>query len=297
MMCCTFNYLTIQSEIKGVVLCFNQRIKVFADSVQVQLFKKPQYEKGEMLRKTCDEVTGEIIERESSGKEIWENPFTGELEAVKDWDKAEKSENDSYRRTLNTVYDLARANHWEWFFTFTFNPAKVDSFDYDLTSKKLSVWLNHLRSRKHPDMKYLVVPEQHKSGRWHFHGLFSGIPEAALTDSGHKDKKGRVIYNFDNYNLGFSTVTKIDGVAEACSYLCKYITKDLCKMTFNKKRYWRSRNVDEPVVVDCENVGDFLEKLKNAQNGISPTYMKTVKNEFNTIYYLEFDKEEYLRNL
>lgn len=119
-------------------------------------------------------------------------------------------------------------------FTLTFNPDKVDSFDYSETTKKLSKWLNNMR-RTCPSMKYVVVPELHKSGRWHFHGLFSNVENMVFVDSEKRDKKGRVIYNVGKYRLGFSTATKIDDVAKSITYVTKYVTKELCEVTYGKK--------------------------------------------------------------
>ena len=112
------------------------------------------------------------------------------------------------------IYDIAKSNEWEWFFTLTFNPEKVDSFNYANVTDKLSQWLKNMR-KKCPDMMYLVVPEQHESGRWHFHGLFSHVENMRFVDSEKRDKKGRIIYNVGSYRLGFSTATQIEDVKKA----------------------------------------------------------------------------------
>lgn len=188
----------------------------------------------------------------------------------------------SVRRTKNKIYDIARCNMWEWFFTLTFNPEKVDSYDYEITSKKLSKWLNNMRM-KCPEMKYIVIPELHESGRWHFHGLFANVEEMEFVDSGKRDKKGRIIYNVGNYGLGFSTATEIDDWHKACSYIAKYVTKEMCAVTACKKRYWASRNVDMPIVEEfLVNYGN--EELQRVQD---IGYVSECKSEFVDVTYLE----------
>lgn len=162
----------------------------------------------------------------------------------------------SINRTINTVYDLARSNVWEYFVTLTFNPEKIDSFDYSVVTKKLSNWLIVLR-RNNPNISYLGVPEKHKSGRYHFHFLFSNV-NFNLIDSGKLTDKGISIYNVGNYKWGFSTAVKIYDTVGISKYICKYITKDLCFETKGKKRYWRSRNLNLPKVFEFDSSVDDI---------------------------------------
>lgn len=160
---------------------------------------------------------------------------------------SEESKNVSVARSRIKIYDMAIMNDWEWFVTFTFNPAKVDSFDYSETTKKLSTWLNNLK-RDNPNMSYLIVPEKHLSGRFHFHALMSSLNPQIFDLSGQKDNKGRDIYNLGKYKFGWSTATKIGSNERAVKYLTKYITKDSLQVTKNKKKYWNSKNLLMPVV-------------------------------------------------
>ena len=171
---------------------------------------------------------------------------------------------------MNKIYDISRCNEWELFVTLTFNPSVVDSFNYDEVSRKLQNWLIVLR-RKCKNLKYIVVPELHKSGRFHFHGLFANCNGLKLVDSGKRDKKGRTIYNIDNYNLGWTTATKITNTDAASKYIAKYVTKVLFKNTMHKRRYWASRNCNLPqveekycnpelVIKNLDNSGQLLSK-------------------------------------
>ncbi|MDF2943578.1 MAG: hypothetical protein K0S01_2436 [Herbinix sp.] len=154
-----------------------------------------------------------------------------------------RSFKNSSRRSKNKIYDYARANDWEWFVTVTFDPQKVDSFDYDVCTKKLSQWLKDARKRYCKDMKYLFVPELHKSGRYHFHGIMSNCEGLEFTDSGHVTENGEEkIYNIGKYKYGFTTATKVVDTQRVSMYIAKYVTKDLTSTIKGKRRYWQSKN-------------------------------------------------------
>lgn len=164
--------------------------------------------------------------------------------------KRKNAEEDNTRRSVSrskqTIYELARNGVWEWFVTLTFDGEKVDRYDYSLLSKKLSVWLMNLR-KKAPDLQYLLVPELHKDGAYHFHGLMSNLENCKITDSGRM-AKGKPIYNLGSYRFGFSTMTRVEDNAAVTRYIAKYVTKDLLKYIGSKKRYWASRNLERPEV-------------------------------------------------
>lgn len=257
------------------------RVKRFLDSEQVQIYEKqPRREvKDENLKHSY------IYDRQNvSKKHLMENPFNdGHLEWMKEYKETDTAESirASRSRTINKVYDIARSNMWEYFFTLTFNPEKVDSYNYAEVVKKLSKWLNNLRT-KCPDMKYIVVPEKHKSGRWHFHGLFADVDGLQFVESGHVSESGQVIYNVGNYKLGFSTAVRLDGSPKVVSYLCKYITKEVCESTKGKKRYWASRNVKLPEIIDFDVTMDIKDILSccDVENG----RLKSVEGYMNVSY-------------
>lgn len=194
-----------------------------------------------------DEDAGEFVTQVYNPKTQCIEPFTGGL-ATKIPDPGEKdlerSAKNSMNRTINKVYHLSRSNIWDWFITLTFDPEKVNSFDYGNCTKKLKNWLDIVK-RSCPDLKYIIVPEKHKSGRFHFHGLFADCEGLEFTDSGHTTKGGIPIYNVGRYKLGFSTATKVTDNERVTKYISKYITKDLCAVSVGKKRYWASRNLAE----------------------------------------------------
>ena len=189
------------------------------------------------------------------------NPFDGKvckeiLVDIKDY----KNHVDevSIKRTKKKVYDYAKSNEWEWFVTFTFSPDKVNRYDYDECTKYLSKWFNTLK-RSSPALSYLVVPEQHKYGAYHFHGLFSGMNEHQIVWTGKyviKRVRGlrskfvrtkEKIYKIGSYKLGWMTATRVREMEKVTSYITKYITKDMLNGLHGRKRYWCSRNLVLPL--------------------------------------------------
>ena len=189
------------------------------------------------------------------------NPFDGKvckeiLVDIKDYKN--HVDDVSIKRTKKKVYDYAKSNEWEWFVTFTFSPDKVNRYDYDECTKYLSKWFNNLK-RSSPALSYLVVPEQHKDGAYHFHGLFSGMNERQIVWTGKyviKRVRGlrskfvrtkEKIYKIGSYKLGWMTATRVREMEKVTSYITKYITKDMLNGLHGRKRYWCSRNLVLPL--------------------------------------------------
>ena len=243
----------------------------------------------------------ELIKRLGIGKS--RNPFDKEFctevsfgfNEIDKWldmdkEKHERSVKNSCNRAKKEIYDLSRANNWDYFVTLTFNSDKVNRYDYDDCVKKLSQWLKDCRKRScGADFKYLVVPERHKDGAFHFHGLFANCDGLNFTDSGYKDKKGRIIYNIGKYKLGFTTATKIDSNEAVCKYITKYTTKELAEHAKNKKKYWASRNLDKPIVetflLDKDIRTVLEEELRNSADFYKNIEFKIKDRECRIEYY------------
>lgn len=165
-------------------------------------------------------------------------------------EQIESSREKSMNRTKNKIYEIARSNQWEYFITFTFNPQKVNSKNYDHVVETVHNWLKKMKKEYAPDLYYMLVPELHKDGRkWHLHGILGNTGDIQFIDSGHKIDEN-IIYNIPQFPYGFSTATKVKDSNRISSYITKYITKDLCAVTEGRKRYWASKNVKRPAVTD-----------------------------------------------
>ena len=233
-------------------------------------------------------------------KELTYNPFTDEYEPLRTLDEAERSARNSLNRTKQNIYKYSRQANWEFFITLTFDESKVNRYDYDECMSKANKWFNNQKSRKAPDLKYLFVPEQHKDGAWHIHGIISNVGEMSFVDSGRVaigekayrrsdvNSKGTTIYNLSGWKFGFSTATKVRDKYAVASYITKYITKDLCASTFQKKRYYRSRNIPEPIekgfIVENQDIDSFISEMEDSF-GCDLVYEKEVSGEFQSVTY------------
>lgn len=258
---------------------YNVKIITFPDlSKQVRIYKR-------------------LVEHVSGKRDRVRNPFDGQY--VTEVNCSFEEHFDSVRevsvnRTKRKIYDYAKCNEWDYFVTFTFNKKLVDRYDFDLCSGKLSKWLNNLR-RSSPGLSYLIVPEQHKDGAWHFHGLVAGLDESEIVWSGRYVVKrvcengrkrfrmtDRKIYKIGRYKLGWMTATAVEDKQRVVTYITKYVTKDMMKGLFGKKRYWASRNlllpVEETMVLD--QVDRFI--LSNELLSECSYHKVSQRNDFTT---------------
>lgn len=146
-------------------------------------------------------------------------------------------------------------NVWEWFGTLTFDKEKIDRFNFDECSKKVRKFFNNLL-KDYKTFRYLAIPEQHKNGAWHFHVLFSGLPDSIFYDSGIV-QNGLKIYNLSKYRLGFTNFSKVVNTQKLSNYILKYISKSLLNIP-DRQRFYCSKGLNKP----SEQVFDFeCEKL------------------------------------
>lgn len=145
----------------------------------------------------------------------------------------------SVNRSKNKIFYYSRSNDWTngYFVTLTIDPKEYDSFDYKCASELVRKFLNYLRNYD-SSIYALIVPELHKSGAFHFHGLISGNIKDLLVYSGHTIK-GHMIYNFvRGWKYGFSNVTKVTNTLAVEKYICKYTTKELLNSSLYQHRYF-----------------------------------------------------------
>lgn len=266
---------------------FNVRIIEYPTGYQVRVYDNMFGEDKEDEKREKREKKP----RKELESDVWyDSPFDFEYLETYTEDEKKESLRISANRTKNTIYYLARSNVWEWFVTFTLDKEKVDRYDYLELSKKVRKTLNNLKSRVAPDLYYLIVPEQHEDGAWHFHGLIGGCAGLVFSDSGKYDDGGNKIYNLDDYKLGWSYATMIRDTARASSYICKYISKDMCGSISGRNRYWVSKNLNRAktydVVVPWYMMREFRIGLLD-----NMTWKKKVFTEFFDMEYFEVSKE------
>ena len=151
------------------------------------------------------------------------------------------------RRARKQLFLCAACNpDLDTFITFTQSPEKVsDRYDYKEAVHRLGVWLDNRVRRK--GLKYIFVPELHQDGAIHWHGLVNRTA-VKLVDSGHRDRKGRTIFNVEDWTFGFSTATMVSEHMAACRYVTKYITKGMAAGTIGGRYWLHGGRLDKPIV-------------------------------------------------
>lgn len=207
----------------------------------------------------------------------------------------------SISRTKSRVTELALCNPWEYFVTLTLDKEKYNRHDLPTFKKHLSKFLNNLRFRYGWNIKYLLIPEQHKDGAWHMHGLFMGIPSSELATFSlhdhlpmkvlHMLSAGRKIMNWFRYarSFGYVTCEPIRNLEATAKYITKYITKDLVssQVGLNKKLYLCSQGLNRAETI-CRGhiVHDFQPDFCNDYVAI-----KTFKTENEALALFADDNE------
>lgn len=155
-------------------------------------------------------------------------------------------------RAKTAISDIISCNTFNYFVTLTIAPnGTIDRYDYDSSSNAITKYLKHNIS------KYILVPEKHKDGAFHFHLL-------ADIDKIHLKKFKKNYYNLTSYKLGFSSAVSITSGSESrlASYVQKYITKDLITtVKKGRKRYWCSRGLIRPTVTYNEPPPPFFSPV------------------------------------
>lgn len=209
--------------------------------------------------------------------------------------ECKEEKNRKYLKKVKTnIVDLAiNYDKWEYFITLTFDDEKFDDgvYSHEQAIEYLKKWINN-QKHQNRQMTYLLVPEFHKEGKLHFHGLIANVPKwqfsKAINPHTYKPiiKNGLQIYNLDNYKLGFTTISKVQNQEKVSNYISKYATKELITLK-SKKRYWYSRNLEKPRVeynyIDS-NLKEYLE-------GINLRFYQSFNTDFRSIEVADYIRQ------
>ena len=154
----------------------------------------------------------------------------------------------SMRRARAKLRRLALANDFEFFVTLTLDPAKIDRYDGEAVTRALSRWADNM-VRRH-GLRYILVPERHKDGAYHFHGFMAGDGLRTI-DSG-VEWDGRPVFNLPQWTFGFTTAQRLYGDYHAAvGYCCKYIGKQDGERPLGRW-YYSGGALREPEKVYCD---------------------------------------------
>lgn len=208
--------------------------------------------------------------------------------------------NESVSRAKRKIYDLGLCNSWSHFITMTFDKKKINRFNLNEVKTKFIKYLKNY-SRIDKDFKYLVIPELHKNGALHFHGLvFFG-------DNSMKYLKWfkKNIFNHQLFSktFGFNRFIKITYKSDAIiTYIVKYVSKDISKLFRNY--YFRSNNLKEPLKFQIKDnfiISNELKKIEPLfccetpglnfyQNSFVSSFVINSNHELYNFYYIKYFK-------
>ena len=128
----------------------------------------------------------------------------------------------SIYRARSRVKELALCQKWEYFATFTLAEEKQDRFDIKQYVRDLGNWIGNYRKKYNCNLQYLIIPEQHKNGAWHAHGLLRNVAKDSLTINEH----GYLDMPYYRNRFGYISLSKVKSHEKCATYITKYIAKD-----------------------------------------------------------------------
>jgi hypothetical protein len=163
----------------------------------------------------------------------------------------------SVQRSKAIIREYAHCNDFNYFVTFTFDDEKIDRYDYNLIKQKLTRFFNNYKNKKQQNFKYLIVPEFHKDGAIHFHGLLY-IDEEELTEN----ENGYLTWLRYQKRFGYISLSKIVDKDKTANYITKYVTKDIALAEKYKNRYFCSSGLKKKeLLIELPTLPDTFEKI------------------------------------
>jgi hypothetical protein len=203
----------------------------------------------------------------------------------------------SIRRAKNNVARIINSNVWKHkyldcgfytpqFVTLTFKEKITDIQEANSYFNKFIKRLNYqLYKFKQPNVQYINIIEFQKNGRVHFHSIFFNV---FLLEYERED---RWLANI--WSHGFIEVEPLKPSKNIAGYLTKYLTKDtIDERLLTKKKYYCSRGVKRPIVINEEVLADQLVmKLGNYQREYFKEHRTPSGNVINYATYILEDEE------
>lgn len=228
-------------------------------------------------------------------------------------------------RARRRVYELCACNDWDYFCTFTLRP-EYDRTDLARWRKDFSQWLRNVRRLTGCAIKYVLVPEQHKNGCWHMHGMFYGLPALEVgafapddigdlsTDKFTKqlkaadlNKRGYFCWRRYNKKWGFCSLAPVRSAQACARYVSKYISKDMLggALDCGAHMYYASQGLngaetvaEGALIEEWDNSGlyhlcnDYIERWTTDDIGRLPILCRTPLERYTWVDSLGNDNED-----
>lgn len=159
-------------------------------------------------------------------------------------------------RAKTNISEIIMCNEFKYFVTITFN-SKYDRFNLDSLRTKLNQRIRYLRSKTGLPLKFLFIPEKHKNGAWHFHGV--------LDDSFSVFE----YFNINDYpscsifdGFGFNNLSVIQDRIKVANYVTKYVSKDFESREYGSHLYFASKGLKRGVTIKSFDYDDDIFDYK-----------------------------------
>lgn len=164
----------------------------------------------------------------------------------------------NFSRARAMVLQYALCNPWQYFFTGTLNPDKWDRSALDSFMAAFSQKIRDWRKDYGFKLDVLLVPEQHKDGSWHVHGLVNNLPDWCVGRFCRLDLSSVGLgwlfpvrlcdgdflnwYDFC-FEFGYCSLAPVRDPIATAFYITKYVSKDLSRRgdALGKHLYFHSR--------------------------------------------------------
>lgn len=158
----------------------------------------------------------------------------------------EKLDN-SISRARSSIFEYSMCNDFDYFVTLTLDPKKYDRYDLNGYIKDLGQFIRNYRRIHKVNVQYLFIPEKHKDGAWHIHGLIKGIPPDHL----HVNRNGYLDWDAYSRRFGWISLDKVRSKEAVSKYILKYVSKDIDNTITekNKKMYYCSRGLKKAEII------------------------------------------------
>lgn len=130
-------------------------------------------------------------------------------------------------------------NEWQYFCTLTIDEKKQDRFDLQEFKKDFGYWVGNYNKKFDTKLKYLLIPEYHKDGAIHLHGLLNDISPNSLV----KNEYSYLDLPYYKNRFGYLSLSKIRSQERVSRYITKYITKQFDCGELNKRLFVSSHGL------------------------------------------------------
>ncbi|MGE5629203.1 MAG: hypothetical protein ACM3X7_14040 [Solirubrobacterales bacterium] len=157
-------------------------------------------------------------------------------------------------RAKQRIFEYSMCNDFEYFITLTISPDKYDRTNLQNYYKHFRTFIKNYNRLKNTKIEYVFIPEMHKDGCWHLHGLIKGI----LKDDIFINENGYLDWRSYKERFGWVSMSVIRNRHKTSSYMTKYVSKSMSKTVaeLGAHTYYASKGLK---VAEIMKKGSLLE--------------------------------------